>query len=109
MAACFHYRDVRKVRNLSDVCVYHEVVAVSKLMRMPGRPVHRYRQVIEDLTRRIEDGEWAPGARLPSETELTEEYGVSRTTVRKAKDDLAVSGLIEIRQGLGTYVASPPE
>jgi DNA-binding GntR family transcriptional regulator len=109
MAAWFHYRDVREVRNLSDVCVYAEDVAVSKLMRMPGRPVHRYRQVIDDLTRRIEDGEWPPGARLPSETELTEEYGVSRSTVRKAKDILAERGLIEIRQGLGTYVAQPPE
>jgi DNA-binding GntR family transcriptional regulator len=78
-------------------------------MRMPGRPEHRYRQVVDDLTRRIESGEWPDGVPLPSEDALTEDYGVSRTTVRKAKDILAEAGLIEIRQGLGTYVAQPPE
>jgi DNA-binding GntR family transcriptional regulator len=100
-----NYRDVRDVRNLSDGCVYHDDVAVSRIMRMPGRPEHRYRQVVDDLTRRIDAGEWEDGVPLPSETSLVEEYGVSRTTVRKAKDILADRGLIEIRQGLGTYVA----
>lgn len=78
-----------------------------KLMRMPGRPEHRYVQVTKDLRRRIEAGEWEPGARMPSELDLVAEYEVSRTTIRRACDILAADGLIEIRQGLGTFVTSP--
>jgi DNA-binding GntR family transcriptional regulator len=91
--------------NVSDVGDYAEVVVDRKVWRMPGRPQHRYVQVLEDLRRRIHAGEWGPGDRLPSELDLVAEYEVSRTTVRKAADLLAAEGLIEIRQGLGTYVA----
>jgi GntR family transcriptional regulator len=60
---------------------------------------------VEDLLRgRIREGAYAPGSRMPSESELSEELGVSRATVRTALAKLAVKGLILRKQGDGTYV-----
>ena len=60
---------------------------------------------VEDLLRgRIREGIYAPGSRMPSESELSEELGVSRATVRTVLAKLAVNGLILRRQGDGTYV-----
>lgn len=62
------------------------------------------RQVDEILLERIRAGLYPPGARMPSESELSEELGVSRATVRTALAKLAANGLILKRQGDGTYV-----
>jgi GntR family transcriptional regulator len=60
---------------------------------------------VEDLLRgRIREGVYAPGTRIPSETELSEELGVSRATIRTVLVKLAVNGLILRKQGDGTYV-----
>ena len=60
---------------------------------------------VEDLLRgRIREGVYAPGSRIPSESELSEELGVSRATVRTVLAKLAVNGLILRKQGDGTYV-----
>ena len=60
---------------------------------------------VEDLFRgRIREGIYAPGSRMPSESELSEELGVSRATVRTVLAKLAVNGLILRKQGDGTYV-----
>lgn len=61
-------------------------------------------QVNEILRERIHDATYKPGARLPSESELAEEFGVSRATVRTVLAKLSVEGLILRRQGDGTYV-----
>jgi len=61
-------------------------------------------QALEQLRRRISDGVWDIGQRLPTEPELVAELGISRNTVREAMRVLAFSGLIEIRQGDGSYV-----
>ncbi|MFL6532108.1 MAG: FadR/GntR family transcriptional regulator, partial [Pseudomonas sp.] len=61
-------------------------------------------QALEQLRQRISDGVWAVGQRLPTEPELVAELGISRNTVREAMRVLAFSGLIEIRQGDGSYV-----
>jgi DNA-binding GntR family transcriptional regulator len=61
-------------------------------------------QVEELLRGRIRDGTYAPGSRMPSESELSEEFGVSRATVRTVLAKLAVNGLILRKQGDGTYV-----
>jgi GntR family transcriptional regulator len=58
----------------------------------------------EQLRARIMDGEFGPGARLPSETAISDEYGVSRVTVRTAVKMLESQGLVDIRHGSGTYV-----
>ena len=61
-------------------------------------------QVEELLRGRIRDGVYAPGSRIPSESELSDEFGVSRATVRTVLAKLAVNGLILRKQGDGTYV-----
>jgi DNA-binding FadR family transcriptional regulator len=61
-------------------------------------------QALEQLRLRINQGVWAIGQRLPTEPELSAELGISRNTVREAMRVLAFSGLIEIRQGDGSYL-----
>lgn len=64
-------------------------------------------RVIEALGAQIVGGRYQPGDLLPREAELTEEYGVSRTSVREAMKVLAAKGLVEIRQKIGTRVRDP--
>ncbi len=66
-------------------------------------------KVTEALTRLIRDGEYEPEARLPSEKEMAERFGVSRTVVREAVSRLKSEGLVESHQGKGAFVraASP--
>ena len=61
-------------------------------------------EAIRDQIRR---GEFAPGARLPTEETLCRTYTVSRITVIRALRDLVAEGLVERRQGRGTFVAAP--
>ncbi|HET6952985.1 MAG TPA: GntR family transcriptional regulator [Acidimicrobiales bacterium] len=68
----------------------------------------RYRAIADGMRRRIERGELAAGALLPSESELSAAYGVSRVTVRKALELLRDEGLIDARQGFGWFVATDP-
>ncbi len=53
----------------------------------------------------IADGGWQPGMRLPSERELVQQFGCARMTVHHALRELEDEGLIERRQGSGSYVA----
>ncbi|WP_100640898.1 FadR/GntR family transcriptional regulator [Marinobacter salexigens] len=59
---------------------------------------------IESLRHAIEAGQWSVGDKLPVEAELSEALGVSRNTVREAVRVLAHVGMLETRQGDGTYV-----
>jgi GntR family transcriptional regulator len=63
-----------------------------------------YLQIADTLSRRIESGELARGSQLPTELELRSEYGASRNTIRDAIKRLTSQGLIETRQGQGTFV-----
>jgi GntR family transcriptional regulator len=67
-----------------------------------ARPM--YIQICDDLRRQIESGTLAPGAQLPTESELVEKYGASRNTVREAVKLLAQQHLLESRPGQGTFV-----
>ena len=64
-----------------------------------------YEAVKASLRQRIAEGGWQPGARLPSERELVLEFGCARMTVHRALRELEDEGLIERRQGSGSYVA----
>jgi GntR family transcriptional regulator len=66
-----------------------------------------YQQLKEFLNERIESGEWQPGHQLPTEVQLSSEFGVSRVTVRQAMELLARQGLVERKQGRGTFVGRP--
>src|SRR3954454_19626860 len=61
-------------------------------------------QVIGQLRDQITSGRWPVGSRIPTEPELVEQLGVARNTLREAVRALAHNGLLDIRQGSGTYV-----
>ena len=71
--------------------------------RSKGTPV--FRIIYENLRRDIERGDYAPGARLPSESELCRAYGVQRDTVRHALQKLVDDGMIFKRPGRGSFVS----
>jgi DNA-binding FadR family transcriptional regulator len=64
-------------------------------------------QVIEQIQEWISLGQLTPGQRLPVEDALTERLGVSRTTLREGVSVLARAGVLDVRQGDGTYVREP--
>ena len=66
-------------------------------------------QVIAQLRAQIASGEWPIGERIPAEPELVTRLGVGRNTVREAVRALAHAGLLEARQGAGTYVRATSE
>ncbi|SPF00575.1 FadR/GntR family transcriptional regulator [Streptomyces sp. MA5143a] len=66
-------------------------------------------QVIAALRNQITSGEWPVGSRIPTEPELVEQLGVARNTVREAVRALAHNGLLDIRQGSGTFVVATSE
>jgi DNA-binding FadR family transcriptional regulator len=63
-------------------------------------------RVIEQLRERIADGTWTLHQRLPTESALATELGVGRSTIREAVRVLVHTGLLEVRQGNGTFVRS---
>jgi GntR family transcriptional regulator len=74
-----------------------------------GRQPAKYRQVAADLRTRIERGEWAVDTQIPTQQELSDQYGVSLGTVDKALGVLRDLGIVETIQGMGTFVRKPPE
>ncbi|MEC0231383.1 MULTISPECIES: GntR family transcriptional regulator [Paenibacillus] len=66
-----------------------------------------YYTVKEKLHEMIEDGNYAPGQQLPTESDLCEKFGVSRTTIRLALNQLKLEGHIYQIQGKGTFVSLP--
>jgi GntR family transcriptional regulator, transcriptional repressor for pyruvate dehydrogenase complex len=65
-----------------------------------------YRQIAEQLSTLIASGEFAEGARLPSERELAVQLGVSRPSVREALIALEVAGKVDVRVGAGIFVSA---
>lgn len=65
----------------------------------------RYHQIAEELRGRILSGAYASGRLMPSESDLSHEFDVSRVTVRKALEVLREDGLVDSRQGFGWFVA----
>jgi DNA-binding FadR family transcriptional regulator len=66
-------------------------------------------QVIDQLREQILAGTWPIGGRIPTESELAQLTGTSRNTVREAVQSLVHAGLLERRQGSGTYVLAASE
>lgn len=74
-----------------------------------GNKLPIYQQINEYLNREIVSGRWLAGDRLPIEAELATNLGVAVGTLRKALSQLEKDGLIERKQGSGTYVKRAPE
>lgn len=71
----------------------------------PNGPLPLYYQLADDLHRQIETGAWQDTGMLPSEAELGQQYGVSRTVVRQALDELERGAVIHRVKGKGSLVA----
>jgi GntR family transcriptional repressor for pyruvate dehydrogenase complex len=71
-----------------------------------GRKKHRNlaQGVVEDINSRIRQSLLKPGDKLPTESAIMEQYGVSRTVVREAISHLQASGAVHTRHGIGTFV-----
>jgi DNA-binding FadR family transcriptional regulator len=65
----------------------------------PVRPVRAYESIVEQVEDRVFRGQLRPGERLPSEREMTAQFGVSRSTVREALRVLESDGLVRSRPG----------
>lgn len=63
--------------------------------------------IIDQFVVQIRDGQLIPNEKLPSERQLIEMLGVSRSSVREALQSLVAMGLVEIRQGKGAFVRDP--
>jgi GntR family transcriptional regulator, transcriptional repressor for pyruvate dehydrogenase complex len=86
------------------------VLAIVRNTNEPGKPRRRkvkiVDEIIESLRQDIVTGRIPDGERLPSEKELSEQFGVSQPTVREAVRALETMGLIEVLHGTGTFVRS---
>jgi GntR family transcriptional repressor for pyruvate dehydrogenase complex len=63
-------------------------------------------EAIERIRDLVASGEWGPGTRLPRETDLAKQLGLSRNSLREAVRALSLARVLEVRQGDGTYVSS---
>lgn len=72
---------------------------------LPPKDVPKYQRILEQLEREVRSGDHLPGARLPSEADLTKRFNTSRITVGRAVRELHRRGLVERRAGSGTFVA----
>ncbi|MCB8903509.1 MULTISPECIES: GntR family transcriptional regulator [unclassified Streptomyces] len=97
-------RALRALEESGDIAtvpgVGRQVAASSK--------VAPYEQIMLDLQKRMREGTLPVGARLPSEAELAEAYGVSRGTVRRAVRELETAGYVRAQHGVGRFVSSAP-
>ena len=75
--------------------LYYQVVSVT---------VPKHEAVRRHVTQAIASGQYGPGQRLPSESELVKTFGASRPTVNRALRELQLAGVIERRAGSGSYV-----
>jgi GntR family transcriptional regulator, transcriptional repressor for pyruvate dehydrogenase complex len=72
------------------------------------RPL-QYQRVIDTLRVRIRNGEWQPGQRLPTVTDLSTEFQVGQSTIREALRILGSEQLLRIEQGRGIFVSDAPK
>jgi GntR family transcriptional regulator len=81
-------------------------LALMSIDNRSDRPV--YQQIADELRNRIHRGIYAPGAQLPSEAELVQEFDVTRITARRGLAVLENEGLAELVRGKGMFVPEPP-
>ena len=80
--------------------------AISQLSAaMSEQPAPIYQRVKQAIISQIHEGVWQPNQRVPSESELVNELGVSRMTINRALRELTSEGYLMRMQGVGTFVA----
>ncbi len=73
---------------------------------MLEQPTPIFQQIVLIVEKRIRDGSYSPGDRLPAESKLAQEFGVSRGTIQNALSKLERKGIIMRRHGSGTFITS---
>ncbi|ACO34175.1 transcriptional regulator, GntR family [Acidobacterium capsulatum ATCC 51196] len=81
------------------------IMKTKKVMEELSSDEPKYRLIADSLRESVLSGEYRPGSRLPSETDLVRRFGVSRMTIVKAIKELQQAGLVTRRVGSGTYVS----
>jgi DNA-binding FadR family transcriptional regulator len=66
--------------------------------------VKLYDKIVEQIRKDIAGGKYKPGEKIPAEPELMKLYDVGRSTIREAIKTLAISGILKVQQGSGTFV-----
>jgi DNA-binding FadR family transcriptional regulator len=79
------------------------------MMNSPPKRRNLAQSVADDLDARIRQSVLKTGDKLPTESAIMEQYGVSRTVVREAISYLQAAGLVQTRHGIGTFVLEPPQ
>ena len=74
---------------------------------MSDEPAPIYQRVKQAIVSQIREGKWKANQRVPSESELVNELGVSRMTINRALRELTSEGYLVRMQGVGTFVAQP--
>ena len=77
---------------------------MNRVMFKPIETSNIYTRVIHQILTLIRNGSLKPGDQLPSETQLTMQFGVSRSSVREALKSLEVLGILESKTGVGSFV-----
>lgn len=77
-------------------------------MRSIGRTRSLSEELVQLMSEKIHGQAWKPGDKLPTESEIMQEYGVSRTVVREAISRLQAAHMVETRHGIGTFLLEPP-
>lgn len=72
---------------------------------MNGKHAAKFHSIVRYARKRIDNGDWTAGTRVPSENQLREQFGVSRMTAKRALDQLAGDGLIVRVRGAGSFLA----
>ncbi|HYY89991.1 MAG TPA: FadR/GntR family transcriptional regulator [Chloroflexota bacterium] len=80
--------------------------ASTRVILEPVKRSRIYEHIVDQIRALIREGRWEPGDQIPPERELAERFRVSRTSVREALRALEIQGIIESRQGGGTFVRS---
>jgi DNA-binding FadR family transcriptional regulator len=73
------------------------------------RPRSLAHELVEQISAQARDGRLVPGDKLPTEGQLMQAFGVSRTVVREALSRLQAAGLVATRHGIGTFVVGAGE
>lgn len=68
----------------------------------------RYQQIADELRSNIQESIFEVGDRLPTETELSQRFGVNRHTLRRAIEVLRQEGIVDVERGRGTFVVATP-
>src|SRR2546428_9213661 len=93
-------RRISELNGSGGTCIIRPVITDAST----GATISKHQTIRQTLADAIVSGQYEPGQRLPSESELVKTFGASRPTVNRALRELQLAGIIERRAGSGSYV-----